>query len=192
MSGKLVRNMQDPESRDFWNRLDAQRERYQNLPDWLKKAASRKPRKLRVTRENSMLYAFGTIYRKRGKKLNLDSIFSKAISEKVAVEDRMRFLTWLRDRGNVAATRYVKSLKDMEYALVLEDFKRRTSLQEKNLERTPPDRTGKPPEYNDTVPGDSVTPDSPGAQMVPRDTSFLHSTRDYLKSARKGTRKTRK
>jgi hypothetical protein len=45
MNSKLIRNMKDPESRDFWIRLDARAGRYEALPDWIKEAAIRKPRK---------------------------------------------------------------------------------------------------------------------------------------------------
>lgn len=114
---------------------------------------------------------------------DLSAVFEKALSEGVAIGNRLRMLTWLRDEGDVSTTRYLKSLSDMAYALVLEDFKRKKVLQEKNLKRTPPDGPDKAPVYDESAPGGSSTPDSPGAQMVPRDPSFLNSTRDYLKNA---------
>ncbi len=43
---KLTRNMEDPESREFWMRLDARTDHYLGLPEWLKAAATQKPEKI--------------------------------------------------------------------------------------------------------------------------------------------------
>lgn len=139
----------------------------------------------RASRSQAMVYAFGLLYAKAfDPKTELRTLLDRAISEKINYENRLSMLTWLKDDMNMSAYRYVSSVKDLDWKLLVEDFKKKTLQQGTNVE-TKLTTLDKSPVYDDTASGDAVTQESPSAQMAPRDPAFLTLTKQYLKGSRK-------
>lgn len=137
------------------------------------------------TRDVAMLYMFGCVY---GRVFNpdteLNDLLLLAVENNINYEDRLSLLTWLKDEGKVPAYRYVSSVKDVDWKIIIENFKRKTIQEGTNPENTLSTQD-KPPMYDDTQSGDAYTPDSGGAQMAPRDPTFRTLTKQYLKGSGK-------
>lgn len=137
-----------------------------------------------VPKEKAMVYAFGTLYTAAFNPDNLDSLFAEAVEADINYEDKLSMLTWLKDKGNIPAYRYVSSVKDVDWKIRIENFKRKTMQSGANPENTLSTQD-KPPVYDDTQQGGSSTPESGAAQMAPRDPTFRTLTKQYLKGSGK-------
>lgn len=131
-----------------------------------------------------MVYAFGAIYTTAFSADSLNTLFDAAIKAKVNYENRLSLLTWLKDENDIPAYRYVSSVKDTDWKILVENYKRKTMQDGVNPERKHPTQD-KPPVYDDTQQGGSSTPESGAAQMAPRDPTFKNLTKQYLQGSGK-------